>query len=276
MDDLSPKDSREPGEPQPKKSPGLILEHELSEARDALSRPVRRLFFSSLAAGLDLGFSVLLMAVALTAWQHGAMGESAAGFVAANGYAFGFVVVVLGRSELFTEQTSLAVLPVLSGESSVRALGRLWAVVWTGNMVGAAGAAMMVVWLGPRLGVIDAEVFERIAMPMIREPTPTMLTSAVVAGWMMGLLSWLVAASRDTISQVVVVWALALALGLLRLHHSVAGTIEVLVGVFGGKTVGGVDFGWFLLWTTLGNALGGPVFVALLRYGHAHEAKEES
>lgn len=205
MDDLSPREPEEPDEPQPKKSPGLILKHELGEARDALGRPVRRLFFSSLAAGLDLGFSGLLIAVALTAAKHGALGEAATMFAAANGYAFGFMVVVLGRSELFTEQTSLAVLPVISGEASVGALARLWSVVWTGNIIGAAGAAVMVVWLGPRLGVIDPAVFGQIAGPMIREPTATMIASAVVAGWLMGLLSWLVAASRDTISQVVVV-----------------------------------------------------------------------
>lgn len=63
-------------------------------------------------------------------------------------------------------------------------------------------------------------------------------------------------------------------IGLLRLHHSVAGTIEVLVGVMGTATVHVSDFGWFLLWTTLGNAVGGPVFVALLRYGHAHRQED--
>ena len=86
----------------------------------------------------------------------------------------------------------------------------------------------------------------------------------------MGLLSWLVAASRDTIGQIFIVWLVTFAIGFLHLHHCMAGTAEVLAGVFTGEGADLGDFGKFLLWSTVGNAAGGIVFVALIKYGHAH------
>jgi formate-nitrite transporter family protein len=100
------------------------------------------------------------------------------------------------------------------------------------------------------------------------------LMSGIMAGWLMGLLSWLVAAGRDTISQIVVVWMVTTAIGLGRFHHAIAGSVEVLAGVFaGGVTF--ADYAHFLGWATLGNLIGGPIFVALIKYGHARPAAED-
>jgi formate/nitrite transporter FocA (FNT family) len=96
-----------------------------------------------------------------------------------------------------------------------------------------------------------------------------MFLSAVLAGWLMGLLSWLVAAGRDTISQIVIVWLVTTAIGFAGLHHVILGTVEVLSGAFSGQGINVNDFGRFLLWSTLGNAFGGVFFVALIKYGHA-------
>lgn len=85
----------------------------------------------------------------------------------------------------------------------------------------------------------------------------------------MGLLSWLLSASRDTVSQILVVWMVTAAIGFGQLHHSIAGSVEVLAGVFSAQGIGLGDFGHFLLWSTLGNAIGGVIFVALIKYAHA-------
>src|SRR4051812_19358540 len=121
----------------------------------------------------------------------------------ANMYAVGFLFVVLGRSELFTEQTTLAVLPVLNGQASLGDLARTWAVVYVANLIGAAAFAALTVLIGPALGVIKPVVFGEIATIMTDHPARVIFLSAVLAGWLMGLLSWLVAASRDTIGQIV-------------------------------------------------------------------------
>ncbi len=85
----------------------------------------------------------------------------------------------------------------------------------------------------------------------------------------MGLMSWLVTAGRDTISQIIFVVLVAGLIGFAGLHHAILGAAEVLSGLFAGEPVSLGVFLHFLGWTTLGNALGGAIFVALLKYTHA-------
>jgi len=186
-----------------------------------------------------------------------------------------YIVVVLGRSELFTEQTCLAILPVMSGRASLAALARVWAVVYAGNQLGAAIVAFLIAWFGPTLGEFSPSTLAQIADDLVHNPAPIIVMSGILAGWMMGLLSWLVSAGRDTISQIVIIWMIAAAMGLGKLHHAVMGSVEVLAGVFASSTVTTADFAHFLLWTTLGNAIGGPLFVALLKYTQASPPEQQ-
>ena len=94
------------------------------------------------------------------------------------------------------------------------------------------------------------------------------LASGVLAGWLMGLLSWLVKAGQETISKIFVVWLVTGSIGLMRLHHCIVGSVEVLAGLMTGTGSIG-DYGRFLLWSTIGNTVGGVVFVALVKYAHA-------
>lgn len=250
-----------------KKSYREILEQEILVGLRELHRPTSGLLLSSLSAGLDIGFSVLLMAIALTLLPEG-YGAPLTEAVLANLYSVGFVLVLLGRSELFTEHTTLAVLPFLRGRSTLAEVARVWAVVFAGNSIGALLFASLIVWIAPALGIVDPQAFSAIAHELTRHEWWVMLGSAVLAGWLMGELGWIIAAARDTISQVVFVWLVTSVIGFAHLHHVVVGTVEVTAGLW----VGGVGFGellQFLLLVTLGNALGGVVFVAFLKYGHA-------
>ena len=82
----------------------------------------------------------------------------------------------------------------------------------------------------------------------------------------MGLLSWLVAAGRDTISQLVIVWLITFCIGFVGLHHCVVGSVEVASGYFASDTVKLHEMGSFLLFATFGNIVGGSVFVALIKF----------
>lgn len=251
-----------------------ILAQQIEHGEQELDRQAGGLLTSGVSAGLDLGFSVLLMAVMVTL-----VGDEVPGSVreilVANMYAVGFIIVILGRSELFTEHTTLAVLPVLARRATIGQLGRLWGLIYASNLVGGAIFAALAVTIAPALGVADESAFVEIAEPLLDHPWWTVLLSAVLAGWLMGLLSWLVSAGRDTISQVVFVWLITFSIGIAKLHHSIAGTVEVLAGIFAGGPIGGADFLHFLVWTTLGNAIGGVVFVALIKYGHVMQAEPE-
>ncbi len=252
----------------PKKSYREILDQQIEEEISEIERPASGLLISGLSAGLDIGFSVLLMSVMYT-MTHGVFAEPVVNILVANMYSIGFMLVILGRSELFTEHTTLAFLPVLNRRASFSSLARLWVLILTSNIVGAAIFALLVTQIGPALGVIEPHAFGAIAAGLIGFPWWITLTSAMLAGWLMGLLSWLVTASRDTISQILLVWLITTTIGLAHLHHSIVGTVEVLAGIFANQGITFGQYGHFLIWSILGNALGGVVFVALVKYGHA-------
>lgn len=259
---------------EPRKPARRILEQELAEGLGEMTRSGKGLFISGFSAGLDVSFSLFLMAVMYT-YANGQLPEPVVQILVANMYAVGFIFVIIGRSELFTEHTALATLPILNGDATLGALARLWSIVYVSNLIGAAIFALLAVVVGPNLGVIDPTTFGWIAHHVVDHAWWVILLSAVLAGWMMGLVSWLVAAGRDTISQIALVWLVTTAIGLGKLHHSIVGTAEVLAGIFAGQGITLADFGHFLLWATLGNSIGGVVFVAIIKYGHVVRSAEE-
>ena len=187
--------------------------------------------------------------------------------ISAMVYAIGFIIVIVGRSELFTEHTTLAILPLLSGRTTLSRVARLWSLVYVGNLVGAAGFAAFGAPLGIGLGIFKAEDVARMSHHLTDFSALVIFGSAVAAGWMMGLVSWLVTASRDTMAQILIILLVAGAISFLHLHHSIAGSVELLMGVF----VAGVPFTEYLRFlglATVGNAVGGFVFVGLIKYGH--------
>lgn len=244
-----------------------ILQIEIAEGLTQLNRPFVGLALSGMSAGLDIGFGPFLMAVVLTI-SAGVVSEPVTMILVANAYSVGFIFVVLGRSELFTEQTTLAVVPVLHGRATLRELVRLWGTVYTTNLLGGAAFSAIAVYVGPQLGTVELEAFGELAHTLVAYSPGATLVAGVLAGWLMGLMSWLVAAGENTISQVVFVWIIATVIGLGHLPHSIAGSVEVMVGMFARQGITLLDFGGFLLWATLGNVVGGSIFVGLLKYGH--------
>lgn len=257
----------------PKKNYLEILNEEIRSGALELGRPASGLLLSGLSAGLDIGFSLLMMAVLLT-FAGPTLGPLIERILLANMYAVGFIFVNLGRSELFTEHTTLMVFPVLNRNAGVLTLLRGWVLVYTGNMIGGAILASVVTFIGPRLHVVQPEVFARIAHPLVDLPWWAIVTSGILAGWMMGLLSWLAAATQDTISRIACVWLVTTAIGFAGLHHVVAGSVEVLSAVFSGQGVDAGGYGHFLIWTTLGNITGGMLF-AILKFSHAVRVHEK-
>lgn len=249
------------------KSYHTVLEQHVQQATEDLERPASGLLLSSFSAGLDLGFGPFLMAVIATVTQA-SVSEPLREILLALAYGTGFIFVVVGRSALFTEQTTSAVLPVLAHRTGVGRLLRLWMLVLAGNLVGSAIIAAFIAMVGPALGAVDAKVFAEIASKLLNHPWWIILVSATAAGWLMGLLSWLVVASRETTSQIIIVAITTFIIGIAGLHHSIAGSIEVLMAVFSnaGPTLG--EYAVFAGLAVVGNAFGGAVFVALLKFGH--------
>ncbi len=244
-----------------------VLDSLIENGLHEINREWSGLLLSGVSAGLDIGFGPLMMAVVLTLSQGG-FGDLTTELLLASVYSVGFIFVILGRSELFTEHTTLAVIPVLDRQASVRQLTRLWGLVYVGNIVGGFLFTLLAVILMPGLGVVSPEAFEEIALKLVSHEIQWLFVAGIFAGWLMGLLAWLITAAQETTSRIFLIWIVTATIGILHLPHSIAGNVEVLFGLFVSPAISPLDYLMFLLLATLGNAFGGAIFVGALKYGH--------
>lgn len=246
---------------------GAVLESLIESGLHEIDRERSGLLLSAFSAGLDIGFGPLLMAVLLTL-SDGAFGDLSTELLLASAYSIGFMFVILGRSELFTEHTTLAVIPVLDRQASFGQLGRLWGLVYVGNIVGGVIFTFLAVLLMPGLGVVSPEAFGTIAHKLVSHDPSWLFVAGIFAGWLMGLMAWLITAAQETMSRILIIWIVAGTIGILHLPHAIAGNVEVLFGLFTTSAVSLSDYLTFQILSTIGNAVGGAFFVAVLKYGH--------
>lgn len=247
------------------KSHEEILGDQISDGEETFEKTSLSLWLSSFAAGLEIGFSLLLIGV-LHSFLVGKVSEATIFKLMAFVYPVGFIMIIGGKSILFTEKTALLLLPVLNKKRRIDKLLKTWAVVIFGNIIGGWCMAMVIVWLGPRLHIIETETFEKIALHVTAVDGWTILVSAILAGWLMGLLSWLLTAAKESISRLVLVYLITGVLAFVGLHHSIVGNIEVFAGLISSSEITWDVYVSFLGIALLGNAIGGTVFVALLKY----------
>ena len=241
------------------KTAGEILEAVVEDGQQELERASAGLAFSGFAAGLNISFSAIALAVV------GSM-TGGVGLAAYAVYPIGFLIVVLGRAQLFTENTVTPVVVVLSRRNRLPGMLRLWCVVLLFNLLGTLAFAATVHY---------AEVLDPSAMDVLLEEVRkldkysflTTMTKGVFGGWLVALIAWMVAASRDTISQAFFIYVLAFMIPAAGLTHSIAGSSEFLLAVFEGDVAWAQFLGGFLLPTTIGNILGGVFLVTILNYG---------
>lgn len=255
------------------KSHGEILKQQIVEGQETYDKNPISILLSSLTAGLEIGFSYLLIC-SLYFFLNGKVAEDTIFSAMAFVYPVGFIMVILGQSILFTEQTSLLTLPVLNKKRSISSLLKLWGLVILGNLIGGYLIAFLLVWFGPHLNIFDLQTIEKIALHVTQYNNIVILVSSILAGWLMGLLSWLVAASKDTLSRIVIIFMITAVLGFTGLHHSIVGNVEVFAGLISSPAISLLDYIYFIALSLFGNALGGFVFVALLKYrAFVYEAK---
>ncbi|WP_339753789.1 formate/nitrite transporter family protein [Algoriphagus aquimarinus] len=247
------------------KTHGEILRNQIIDALETYDKSYQSIFTSSLTAGLEIGFSYLMLC-SLYFFLIGKVDDSSIIRIVSLVYPLGFILVVLGQSILFTEQTALLTLPVLNKKRTVGSMLKLWGIVISGNLVGGYVIAGILLWLGPHLGIFNREVVVTIAKHVLHATPPVIFVSAIVAGWLMGLLSWLLASSRDTISRIVMIFMITAVMAFTGLHHSIIGSVEIFSGMLSSPDISLWDYVSFQSTALLGNAFGGAIFVALLKY----------
>lgn len=251
-----------------------ILEREMENALKEVARPTKGLFLSGLSAGLNLSFGALFMAMALT-HAEGFASDLTQQAVLAGVSAIAFLFVLIGQTELFTAQATMAILPVLDGRIGLKELGRLWLIIYVGNLLGCVGFAVLIASVGPPMGIVDPGAAGSLASALTGHSWWVVLASAVLAGWLMGLATWLSAASRDSMGRATVILIVTATIGFGPFHHVILGATELLLAMLLDQGVGLVTFGAFLVLATVGNVIGGSVFVGLINYGHVELAGEQ-
>lgn len=244
-----------------------ILNEQIEAGLHEFNRSNKGLFMSAFAGGLEIGFSVLFMGTIFSLFSE-QMDPSTLKFCLALCYPIGFIFVIIGRSELFTEHTALAILPVLSKSVKVNELFILWGLVYSGNLIGGFIFGLIISIVGPEVGFIKTEAFYHLAHELVQFEWKTILMSSLLAGWMMGLLGWLVTSSQETISRILVIILVTSIIGIAGLHHCIVGSIEVFTGMITSEKITLADYAKFQVWASLGNAAGGAIFVAILKFGH--------
>ena len=203
------------------------------------------------------------------------------GFLLENlGYTFGFIIVIMARQQLFTENTVTAVLPVMQNPTlgNFGLLMRLWSVVLLGNILGTGIAA----WAFEYMPIFDEatrDAFVKIGMDVMKNSPTEMFANAIVSGWLIATMVWMFPAAGAAKIVVIVLMTWLIALG--DTTHIVVGSVEILYLVFTGTLHWG-DFFWpFALPTLAGNICGGTFIFALMSHAQirndmSNKRKEEA
>jgi formate/nitrite transporter FocA (FNT family) len=238
------------------------------EGEHELQRDNSGLAWSGLAAGLSMGFSIVAQALLRIHLPHAPW----ATLISRLGYTVGFLMVILGRQQLFTENTLTPVLPLLTSKKFSMFLNvtRLWSIVLVTNLAG----GFAYVWLIGHTDIFDSDV-QRAFSEIGREAMPagfgTGLLRAIFAGWLLALMVWLLPFAES--ARVWIIIIISYLVGLGGFSHVVAGAMEVFYLV----TTSELSFQKFvtsyLVPTLLGNIIGGVSLVAAL--GHAQFMADE-
>jgi formate/nitrite transporter FocA (FNT family) len=248
-----------------------IHDNILEPAKKEMDRPAASLLWSALASGMVIGFSFLASAFA----AH-LVSEPYRTAAAAAAYPLGFIFVVMARSELFTENTLDPVVPLLEQRNweTFQKMLRMWGLLLAGNLVG----ALIFGWVLARTPVVQPELHPsmlKIATEVSSGGFGQVLYAGVFAGWLIALLSWLLASTHSTPAQIVLVWLCTAPISALHFRHSIAGSVEAFYRAASGGASWGSMLGQFVVPSVIGNAIGGVLLVALLNYGQVAEEKAQ-
>ncbi len=230
-------------------------------ARHELARPVSALAVAGVVGGLTMGLTAMSTAIVAADLGDG----PGARFIAGCFYPIGFMAVILGRGQLFTENTLYPVALVMAERRHLWKTLRLWAVVLPTNILG----ALLFAALAAKTGSLRPEYLTAIAnfgVEAARMPAHNVFWSGVFGGWIIALVAWLVSGSHSITGSALMIWVFTFVVGLGHFAHCIASSAEILTAVLTGQYSVGGYLAW-LLPAVSGNVVGGVILVTLLEYG---------
>lgn len=181
------------------------------------------------------------------------------------GYSIGFLIVIMGRQQLFTENTLTVILPLLYRRdlATFKNVCRLWSVVLAFNLLG----ALIFAWVIGHTNVFSTEVqqsFTEIGRHTMQPDFATMLLRGIFASWLIALMVWLLPFAAE--ARVLVIILLTFVVGIGGFPHIIAGSVEVFYLATTGAASWGACLGGYIVPTFIGNVLGGVALVAILNH----------
>ncbi|MDR5817805.1 formate/nitrite transporter family protein [Caballeronia sp. LZ033] len=256
-------DSAEQEQAAEHSAPHPLVIHEIvrEEGEVAMERTFVALMFSALAAGLSMGFSFLVQGVLDSALPKRPWSDLISSF----GYTIGFVFVILGRQQLFTESTLTAVLPVLTRRDFATLFKtlRLWAIVLFFNLVGTSLFAAILQIRGVFAPDVTEALAELAMTPLSAEFGVTVVRG-VFSGWLIALMVWLLPSARS--ARLLTILLVTYTVAVSKLTHVIAGSVEAAYAVMSGAA-GIADYVFvFFVPTLIGNIIGGVSMVAIVNH----------
>lgn len=249
--------------------PQVVYETIRLEGEQELRRKPTALAWSALAAGLSMGFSFIVEGLLMShlpdqPWRP---------LITRFGYSTGFLIVVLGRQQLFTENTVTVVLPLLLRKNlqTLLRMLRLWVIVLCANLL---GAFLFALCFG-KVSVFDAhtqQCLTEIGKSHLAPGGPVVLR-AIFAGWLIALMVWLLPAAEAARVWIIVIITYVIGLG--GFNHIIAGSAPMFFLVVTHSISFGVYLVKFFLPTLVGNIIGGVSLVAALNHAQVVGGKEE-
>lgn len=260
-------------EAEERKAPtGRVIHHTiLLEGKEELARASSALFWSGLAAGISMGLSLLADSL-----LHAHLPDAPwRPLVSKLGYSVGFLVVILGRQELFTENTLRPILPLLHDRRMHMFMNvlRLWGIVLAANLIGGFAIAAAFVH-GHMLDAETRRAIEEIGRSAMSHAGWSAFTRGILAGWLIALVVWLLPFAQS--GRIGIIIILTYLVGLGGLTHSIAGSIEVFALAFQGGTTWIDALLGYSVPTILGNVVGGVTLVAAINHAQVVSGEKES
>lgn len=239
----------------------------LASADEEIVSGPRELFFSGFTAGFAIVLTFIGYAVGRAQFADNP-------FLAALLYPIGFLYIIMGRYQLYTENTLPPVKLVMTRMASLPLLLRLWGIVLTANVAGAGLGAFIVA----HTQVLSAEAMEAGA-ELVRHGLELgwwdVFFKALFAGWLVAGVVWLGAASQDTISRLVLIYVVFYLIAVADLFHVITTAAEVLFFVFFGAAGPAFTVLAGGLWVPvlLGNTVGGVLLFAFASYAQTEQRR---
>jgi formate/nitrite transporter FocA (FNT family) len=272
-DVVPPLTEQQEQEAESRTSVTALVVHEAirKDGAEELQRPVSALAWSGLAAGLSMGFSFLAEALFRAhlpdaPWRP---------LLVNLGYPLGFLIVIIGRQQLFTENTLTAIIPLLADRNrrTLAAVLKLWTVVLIANLAG----AHIFAWVLAHTVVVKPEVYPalgQLAAEAANVSGGGAVLKGVFAGWLIAMVVWMMAATDS--SRLAIIVILTYIVGLAGLTHIVVGSEEVLFLVMTGRMSWIAYITGYMLPTLLGNIIGGVSLVSALNHAQVIAGKSIS